>query len=128
QLARFPADGELRVLLARAQLQAGDSAAAAATLAGRLPPLAEDPAYHALLAATYQQTGQWRESARLYRNLVLLRPAQASWQLGLGIALEQLGERAEAARHYRQALQGQGLDDASRRYARERVQVLGGDS
>lgn len=128
QLARFPADSELRVLLARAQLQAGDGAAAVATLAGRLPPLADDPAYHALLAATYQQTGQWRDSARLYRNLVLLRPTQASWQLGLGIALERLGEHSAAAQHYRQALQGQGLDDASRRYAHERAQALGGES
>ncbi len=128
RLQRFPADSELRLLLARAQLQAGDSAAAVATLAERMPPLAGDPAYHALLAASYQQTGQWRESAQLYRNLVLLRPEQSAWQLGLGIALEQLGERAAAAQHYRQALQGQGLDDGSRRYARERAQALGGAS
>ncbi len=128
QLARFPADSELRVLLARAQLQAGDTSAAIANLAARMPPLAGDPAYHALLAAIYQQAGQWQESARLYRNLVLLRPEQASWQLGLGIALEQLGERAAAGHHYRQALQGSGLDDDSRRYARERAQALGGQS
>lgn len=128
QLQRFPGDGELRVLLARAQLQAGDSAAAVATLAARLPPPGEDPAYHALLAASYQQTAQWQESARLYRNLVQLRPAQASWQLGLAIALEQLGARDAAAQHYRQALQGQGLDEDSRRYARERAAALGGDS
>ncbi|MCC6077589.1 tetratricopeptide repeat protein [Pseudomonas sp. GCM10022188] len=128
QVARFPADSELRVLLARAQLQAGDHAAAVATLAERLPPLAGDPAYHALLAACYQQTGQWQDSARLYRDLVLLRPEQASWQLGLGIALERLGERAAAAQHYRLALQGRGLDDASRRYAEERAQTQGGQS
>ncbi|MNC54270.1 Tetratricopeptide repeat protein [compost metagenome] len=99
-----------------------------ATLAERLPPLASDPAYHALLAASYQQTAQWRESAQLYRNLVQLRPTHGAWQLGLGIALEQLGERAAAAQHYRQALQGQGLDEDSRRYARERVQASGGES
>lgn len=128
QLQRFPTDSELRVLLARAQLQSGDGAAAVATLAERMPPLASDPAYHALLAASYQQTAQWRESAQLYRNLVLLRPAHAAWQLGLGIALEQLGERAAAAQHYRQALQGQGLDEDSRRYARERAQASGGES
>lgn len=128
QLQRFPTDSELRVLLARALLQSGDGAAAVATLAERLPPLASDPAYHALLAASYQQTAQWRESAQLYRNLVQLRPAHGAWQLGLGIALEQLGERAAAAQHYRQALQGQGLDEDSRRYARERAQASGGES
>ena len=113
------------MLLARAQLQAGASAAAVATLAAHLPPLAGDPAYHALLAASYQQTGQWRESAERYRELVRLRPAQGAWQLGLAIALEQLGARAEAAGHYRQAAQGQGLDDSSRGYARERLQAIG---
>lgn len=128
QLQRFPTDSELRVLLARALLQSGDGAAAVATLAERMPPLASDPAYHALLAASYQQTAQWRESAQLYRNLVQLRPAHGAWQLGLGIALEQLGERAAAAQHYRQALQGQGLDEDSRRYARERAQASGGES
>ncbi|SEI76143.1 MSHA biogenesis protein MshN [Pseudomonas linyingensis] len=128
QLQRFPTDSELRVLLARALLQSGDGAAAVATLAERMPPLASDPAYHALLAASYQQTAQWRESAQLYRNLVQLRPTHGAWQLGLGIALEQLGERAAAAQHYRQALQGQGLDEDSRRYARERVQASGGES
>ncbi len=128
QLQRFPTDSELRVLLARAQLQGGDGAAAVATLAERLPPLASDPAYHALLAASYQQTAQWRESAQLYRDLVRLRPTHGAWQLGLGIALEQLGERAAAAQHYRQALQGQGLDEDSRRYARERAQAMGGES
>ncbi|MOA53955.1 hypothetical protein D3C78_1774900 [compost metagenome] len=59
---------------------------------------------------------------------MLLRPAHGAWQLGLGIALEQLGERAAAAQHYRQALQGQGLDEDSRRYARERAQASGGES
>lgn len=126
QLRRFPADSELRLLLARAQLQAGDSAGAVSSLAGHLPPLASDPAYHALLAACYQQTRQWRESAQLYRNLIQLRPAQGAWQLGLGIALEQLGERPGAAQHYRLAALGEGLDDASRRYAGERALALAG--
>ncbi|MGH8354525.1 MAG: tetratricopeptide repeat protein, partial [Pseudomonas sp.] len=90
------------------------------------PALADDPAYHALLAASYQQTGQWRESAALYQQLVALRPSQGAWQLGLGIALEQLGEAREAAQHYRLAQQGQGLDDGARRFAAERAAALGG--
>lgn len=125
QLQLMPQDNELSLLLARAQLQAGDSAAAVATLTRHAPPLARDPAYHALLAASYQQTNQWQESANVYRQLVALRPSQATWQLGLAIAYEQLGQAEQAGRHYRIALQGQGLDDGARRFAADRGAVLG---
>ncbi|GEM_PF-133493 len=126
QLERHPDDIELRELLARAQLKAGDQAGAIATLRTRAPQLQRNPGYHALLAALYQQVGDWSSSAALYRQLVVLRPDQASWQLGLGIALEQLDQRTQAARHYRIALQGQGLDSNARRFAGERASSLGG--
>ncbi|MBC9252524.1 hypothetical protein A9179_19845 [Pseudomonas alcaligenes] len=126
QLAQHPQDSELRLLLARAQLQAGETKAAVATLEQSAPALVQEPTYHALLAAAYQQTGQWQESAALYQQMVALRPSQATWQLGLAIALEQLDRPSEAARHYRLALQGQGLDDGARRFASERATALGG--
>ncbi len=125
QLQLMPYDSELRLLLARAQLQAGDAPAAIVTLNDHAPSMLSAPAYHALLAASYQQTGQWQESAATYRQLVASRPSQATWQLGLAIALEQLDQPIEAGRHYRRALQGQGLDDGSRRFAAERGAVLG---
>ncbi|PTU74248.1 tetratricopeptide repeat protein [Pseudomonas mangrovi] len=126
RLAANPHDSELRMLLARGQLQRGEKAAAVATLEQHAPPLARDSAYHALLAALYQQDSDWQRSANLYQQLVALRPSQATWQLGLGVALEQLGRDADAARHYRMALQGIGLDEASRRFASERAMALGG--
>lgn len=126
QLAQAPQDSELRLLLARSQLQAGQQRAAVATLEQSPPALVREPHYFALLAAAYQQTGQWPQSAELYRKLVALSPQQATWQLGLGIALDQLGQRAEAGRHYRLALQGAGLDESSRRFASERAAALGG--
>lgn len=124
QLRQHPEDVELRMLLARAQLHSGAMAAAVATLSQQAPALSREPGYHALLAASYQQTRQWAQSAALYRQLVALRPAQATWQLGLAIALEQLEQPAEAVKHYRLALQGQGLDDSSRRFASERAGAL----
>ena len=124
QVRQYPLDVELRMLLARAQLQSGAMAAAVATLSQHAPALSTEPGYHALLAASYQQTRQWAQSAAVYRRLVALRPAQATWQLGLAIALEQLEQPAEAAKHYRLALQGQGLDESSRRFASERAGAL----
>ncbi len=125
RLERRPDDAELRELLARGQLQAGDQAAAVATLRARAPAIQRNAGYHALLAALYQQVGDWSSSAALYRQLVALRPDQASWHLGLAIALEQLDQRPQAARHYRIALQGQGLDGSARQFAVERASSLG---
>ncbi len=125
RLAQTPRDSQLRMLLARTRLQLGDTAGAIATLEEQTPPLLLDSDYHALLAALYQQAGDWQRSAAVYRQLVALRPEQAAWQLGLGIALEQLGEDAEAAGHYRQAARGTTLDESARRFASERAAALG---
>lgn len=126
QLAQQPHDSELRLLLARAQMHAGETRSAVATLEQNPPRLEQEPTYFALLAASYQQTGQWQNSAELYRRMVALRPSQSTWQLGLAIALEQLDQPAEAGRHYRLALQGSGLDESARRFASERATALGG--
>ena len=119
-------DGELRMLLGRARLQLGDAEGAVAVLSERLPPVSSAASSHVLLAAALQQLGRWEESVRLYRGLLATQPDTASWRLGLAIGLERLGREAEAVEHYRMALQGQGLDDASRRFVRERIQALGG--
>lgn len=126
QLAHVPDDSELRLLLARAQLQAGDTRGAVTTLEQSPPRLEQEPNYFALLAASYQQTGQWQHSAELYRRMLAQRPNQATWQLGLAIALEQLEQPAEAGRHYRLALLGSDLDDSTRRFVSERAKALGG--
>ncbi|MGE4405829.1 tetratricopeptide repeat protein [Pseudomonas sp.] len=126
QLQARPFDAELRMLLARGQLLGGDNAGALATLKQNPPALASDPAYHALLAALYQQVGDWAGSAAVYRQLVNVHGQQAAWQLGLAIAYEQLDQPLQAARHYRLALQGQGLDGSARRFAEERAGALGG--
>lgn len=124
QVQARPQDSELRMLLARAQLQTGAMPAAVATLQQNAPSLASAPSYHALLAASYQQTRQWPQSAALYEQLVRLRPSQATWQLGLAIALEQVERPRDAAKHYRLALEGQGLDSSSRNFASERAAAL----
>lgn len=126
QLQARPFDAELRELLARGQLQLGDQGAAIATLQQNAPPLQRHTAYHALLAALYQQVNDWSASAATYRQLIAVQPGHGAWQLGLAIALEQLDQPAQAGRHYRLALQGQGLDESARRFATERAGSLGG--
>ncbi|WP_312841783.1 tetratricopeptide repeat protein [Stutzerimonas nitrititolerans] len=126
QLQARPFDSELRELLARTQLQGGDNLGAITTLRKNPPELFQHTAYHALLAALYQQVEDWAASAAIYRQLVAARPDQASWQLGLAISLEQLDQSTQASGHYQMALQGQGLDESARRFASERAASLGG--
>lgn len=126
QLKQWPNDSELRLMLARTQLQSNDARSAVVTLERSPPLLAQEPGYYALLAACYQQTAQWRKSAALYQQLTQLHPTQAAWQLGLGIALERLEQPADAVRHYHFAEHGQGLDDGARRFASERAIALAG--
>lgn len=123
-IAPGAAGAELRLVLARAQLAGGSPQAAIGTLRESPPAVAADPAYHALLAALYQQVGDWRASADTYRRLLAVR-ADGAWHLGLAIALDQLGERRAAAEQFGLALRSPGLEEGTRRYARERLGALG---
>ncbi|MCJ8168405.1 tetratricopeptide repeat protein [Atopomonas sediminilitoris] len=124
QIRQQPRSSELRMLLARAQLEQGQAREAAQTLNGYLPPISKEPAYHALLAATYQQINDWPQSAARYQDLVRMQPGQGSWQLGLAIALEQQGQLRPASDHYRLALGSGTLKGVSSDYARTRLQAL----
>ena len=78
-----------------------------------------------LTALTWSAQLQAAELTDLYQAQVDAGQSQAQWQLRRAIALEQVGKPVEAGRHYRQALQGQGLDESARRFAAERGAALG---
>lgn len=89
-----------------------------------LPPLAADPDYHALLVALYQRAGRHAGAERLYRGLVGLSPERGAWWAGLAISLEAQGDWRPSRAAFARALQGQGLDDALREYAKSRLTAL----
>jgi len=79
--------------------------------------------YQALLGALYQRLGLHQQSAEQYRRALRLKPDQAVWWMGLGMALEQLQQRVEARDVYRNALQYP-LGEPLKQYVEGRVAAL----
>jgi MSHA biogenesis protein MshN len=90
------------------------------------PAVAEAPDLYALLATVHQRRGDYGEAARIYRQLLAVRPGHAVWWMGLGIALERAGSYEKAEQAYRQALSRGGLSDGLQAYIRQRLAVLDG--
>jgi MSHA biogenesis protein MshN len=98
-----PEDPDFTLVLARLKAEAGDSAGAIQLLEAGRSQARGEPQYHALLAALLLQAQRYDEAIDQY--LVALRsdPANASWLLGVGVALERQGKVADAAEAYRRA-------------------------
>ena len=88
------------------------------------PLIQEDQEYFALLAAIFQESGHFADAARLYRELVNIRPQNALWWFGLGLAADQDGDGSMAQKAYQAALALPGLRPDLQVYVRNRLQVL----
>lgn len=123
------AGNDSRLALLQARILAGEQklSAAVAALKRNSPPVEDDPAYHAQLAAYEEQAGQYQAALAEYRSLVAQSPDNARWWLGLAIALDQLGDDG-ANSAYRRALNAGGLPRKAAAYARGRLRALGGHS
>lgn len=126
-LALAPDESSLADRLGRLLLQRGDPVRAAAVLAKALPPLAEQPDQHALLALAWQQAGQPAAAARVYQALVDHDAGVAAWWLGLGLARDGNGDRGAARQAYRQAERIGGLEAGVMNYVRQRINELEGE-
>lgn len=125
-LGLAPRNARFAKLYARLLVEQNAVPTAIHILRSALPPMAQDPEYHALLAALYQRQGEHRAAAGLYRDLVKLRGDVAVWWVGLGVSLESLGKPAEARLAYTQAGRLPRLDAALRQYVKTRLRALGG--
>jgi MSHA biogenesis protein MshN len=125
-LALDPQHPLLAERLGRLLLQQGDPLRAATVLATALPPLAEQPGHHALLALAWQQAGQPAQAARRYDALLGHDPQVGAWWLGLALARDGLGDTAAARDAFRQAERVGGLDGGVLRYVRQRIHELEG--
>ena len=89
-----------------------------------LPTVAQDPEYHALLAALLQETGQFNTAAQVYADLLQLRPETALWWFGFAVSVDQAGDFEQARNAYRRALALPGLSVDVQKYIHNRLQVL----
>lgn len=89
------------------------------------PPLAEDPEYHALLAALYQKKGQPLVAANLYKQLLEVQSNNAMWWLGLAVALDTGGQHTQAVDAYVRADTIGGLKPELMAYIETRLHTKG---
>jgi MSHA biogenesis protein MshN len=102
-LALHPGEAWLARNLGQILVQHGDPAGAAQVLATGL--VAGDADYRAFYAGVLAKAGRPEAAAAEYRAALRASPGQGAWWLGLGLALERLGQRAEAAAAYERAAQ-----------------------
>jgi len=88
------------------------------------PALSTHPDYHAFIAALYQRQGQPLFAERLYEQLLALQPNNATWWMGLGIALESMGKRTLAIEAYLKARNSDHLNPELKIYAETRIHHL----
>lgn len=88
------------------------------------PTLNTHPDYHAFIAALYQRQGQPLFAEKLYEQLLALQPNNATWWMGLGIALESMGKRTLAIEAYLKARNSDHLNPELKIYAETRVHNL----
>lgn len=128
-LALQPRAWQLAQLRAQLAINAGDAEHARVVLAAAAPPLAEQPEYHALLAAVQQRTGRHEQAIATYHGVLARHPERGVWWMGLGISLQALARDREAGFAYMRALEDTSLSSDLRRFIETRRGGLaGGDN
>lgn len=124
-LQQLPGNTELTYLNARLLVDAGKPEQAHKILKDALPQARRDADYLALYAAVNRQLGDNRTSAQAYVEALRLRPREAVWWMGLGLALDDDQQRVAALEAYYKAL-AIGLGDSLDSYVMKRVQEIEG--
>lgn len=117
-VAMYP---ELRLLRARVALERSGRASALQWLESEPPGPGTMPAYHTMMAALYQQTGDHQAAAEQWAALIETDDGNARWWAGLGIAMESRGRDEQARAAYTRALSLPDLAPQLRRYIEQRL-------
>lgn len=89
-----------------------------------LPGIVQDSEYYALLAALYQDSGEYEAATAVYAQLLKIKPQVSLWWMGMAISLEQSGSVKPARDAYQRALELSGLSPDLRNYIQGRLQEL----
>jgi MSHA biogenesis protein MshN len=123
-LALAPTYAPFAKLYARLRIDQGELAEARTVLERAAPAVQDDPEYYALLAALYQRLGLYEQAAQTYRGVLQVQPRNGVWWLGLGLALEGGGDRANALQAYQRAQQSGTLDGDVQHYVESKITAL----
>lgn len=117
-------DRILRQIKARWLMATNNTELAVSVLESDLPAVAEDSAYHALLASCYQQAKQFEQSIARYSALLEYDANRADWWVGMGIGLDHLKRYPDAALAYQQALALPSLQPSLANYSQHRLKQI----
>lgn len=81
------------------------------------------PADHALMGALLSQTQRHEAAVSAYRHALAAEPHQGGWLLGLGLALESLGQVDAAQAAYRSALERGAFKSEVVRFLRQKLAI-----
>lgn len=123
-LAADPAQPEFAVALARIQVERSNLVDALAVLDGAAPAAEAYGEFHALRGTVLQRMGYHQHAADAYRAALRAQTGTPQVWLGLGISLEALQKRPEAAQAFRNALASGPVSSEVRTFAEQRIQAL----
>ena len=112
---------ELRQTKAHALLSLGLQGEALELLQSNLPPIASHRSFHTMRAGLLQRHGRFNEALAVYTELVESDPLRGAFWAGLGISLEQTGNRVSAVKAFRKALADPELNPRLAQYAELRT-------
>lgn len=119
-----PGQAGFAVLLARLLVDRNDSAGALQVLDRHKSSGAENAGYRSLYAMLLQRTGRYGEAIDEYSAAVRIDPNAGSSWLGLGMAQQAAGRRADAAASFRRARASQTLTPELQAFAEQRLRDL----
>ena len=124
-LTLTPGNLKLRKIYARLLLNSQRQSEAIELMKTRpLPGIVQDLEYYALLAALYQDSGEYEAATAVYAQLLKIKPQVSLWWMGMAISLEQSGSVKPARDAYQKALELSGLSPDLRNYIHGRLQEL----
>lgn len=123
-LKQRPDNTDFLKLYARVLMQLDRDHEAIQVLREHAPGIAADPNYYALLAALDQRQHDHRDAAKIYANILKLRPDTGAWWVGLGISLEALGKTKQAQEAYARARKTGSLVGELARFTDKRLVAL----
>lgn len=124
-LAINPANVQFATVLARILAERRDYAAALEAMQGAAGAAAAGNAdYQVLRATVLQRLKRHADAVEAYQAALRIQGLNAQVWIGLGISLEALGKRSEAAQSFRHALEVGALSEDLRSFAEQRERAL----
>lgn len=112
------------MMLARIQVEQGETSNALATLQAAAPYAQKSAEYQGFYAALLMQESRYQEAVQRYRNALGLAPDTGVWWMGLGMALQGAGKPAEAQQAFHRAVASGQLTPELQAFVEQRLKKL----